>query len=247
MLMLKKAEVSALLLIFFSVAIFSLPTSGKVFFEDDFEKDKIGGKPKKWDDPGEQVLKVIKDPEGESGNGLEQKGEANGEGLPIPLGTKPKDAGWTDYMVEWDWWWDADSWILLAWRYQGPNDYFYFMRNGKDQKFSWLIFKNNAQVVKVSEVWPTDLKKWYRFQLSVIGEEFILKGKERSDDTLFEKVKPIMDWKHGAYKQGPIGLFGAEPRVLWDNMMVYQPGTDPYAVESSNKLTDTWARIKSRN
>ena len=79
-----------------------------------------------------------------------------------------------------------------------------------------------------------------------MGEEYILKGKERSDDTLFEKVKPIMDWKHGAYKQGPIGLFGAEPRVLWDNMMVYQPGTDPYAVESSNKLTDTWARIKSR-
>ena len=43
MLMLKKAEVSALLLIFFSVAIFSLPTSGKVFFEDDFEKSKIVG------------------------------------------------------------------------------------------------------------------------------------------------------------------------------------------------------------
>ena len=110
-----------------------------------------------------------------------------------------------------------------------------------------LIFTNEATVTQVSDVWPTDLKKWYRFQLSVIGEEFILKGKERSDDTLFEKVKPIMDWKHGAYKQGPIGLFGAEPRVLWDSMMVYQPGTDPYAVESSNKLTDTWARIKSRN
>ena len=56
-------------------AIFSLPASGKVFFEDNFEKNKIGGKPKKWDDPGEQVLKVIKDPEGESGNVLEQKGE----------------------------------------------------------------------------------------------------------------------------------------------------------------------------
>ena len=79
-------------------AIFSLPASGKVFFEDNFEKNKVGGKPKKWDDPGEQVLKVIKDPEGESGNVLEQKGE----GIPIPLGTKPKDAGWTDYIVEWD-------------------------------------------------------------------------------------------------------------------------------------------------
>ena len=50
------------------------------------------------------MLKVIKDPEGESGNVLEQQGEANGEGLPIPLGTSPNDADWLDYMVEWDWW-----------------------------------------------------------------------------------------------------------------------------------------------
>ena len=86
-------------------SIFSLPTSGKVFFEDNFEKNKIGGKPKKWDAPGEQVLTVIEDPESKSRNVLEQKGEANSEGLPIPLGTKPNDADWLDYMVEWDWWW----------------------------------------------------------------------------------------------------------------------------------------------
>ena len=121
------------------------------------------------------------------------------------------------------------------------------MRNGKDQKISMLIFTNDAKVVKVPQNWPTDLKKWYRFQLSVMGQEYILKGEERSDDALFEKVKPIMDWKHNAYKQGPIGLFSAKPRVLWDNMVVYQPGTDPYVVESSNKLTDTWAPIGSRN
>ena len=54
-----------------------------------------------------------------------------------------------------------------------------------------------------------------------------------------------MVWKDNSYKQGPIGLFGAEPRVLWDNMVVYQPGTDPYAVEPANKLAVTWARIKS--
>ena len=89
MLMLKKAEVSALLLIFFSVAIFSLPTSGKVFFEDDFEKDKIGGKPKKWDDPGEQVLKVIKDPEGESGNVLEQRARPTVRGYRFPWELAP--------------------------------------------------------------------------------------------------------------------------------------------------------------
>ena len=55
------------------------------------------------------------------------------------------------------------------------------MRNGKDQKISMLIFTNEATVTQVSDVWPTDLKKWYRFQLSVMGQEYILKGKERTD------------------------------------------------------------------
>ena len=114
------------------------------------------------------------------------------------------------------------------------------MRNGEDQKFSILIFKGEAKVTEVSGVWPTDLEKWCRFQLSVIGPEFRLKGKERTDDTAFEKIKPIITWKSDAYKQGPIGLFGAEPRVLWDNMVVYQPGTNPYSVEPLDKLALTW-------
>ena len=121
---------------------------------------------------------------------LEQKGESNGEEIPILLETKPKDAGWTDYIVEWDWWWNADTWVLLAWRYQGPTENFIFMRNGEDQKFSMPIFRGEAKVTEVSGVWPTDLEKWYRFQLSVIGPEFRLKGKERTDDTAFEKMKP---------------------------------------------------------
>ena len=104
MLMSKQAKVLSALLIFFSVAIFSSPMSSQVLFEDDFESDKTDGKRMKWDDPGERVLTVIEDPESKSRNGLEQKGEANGEGLLIPLGTSPNDADWLDYMVEWDWW-----------------------------------------------------------------------------------------------------------------------------------------------
>ena len=59
------------------------------------------------------------------------------------------------------------------------------MRNGEDQKFSMLIFKGEAKVTEVSGVWSTDLEKWCRFQLSVIGPEFRLKGKERTDETAF--------------------------------------------------------------
>ena len=105
MLMSKQAKVLSALLIFFSVAIFSSPVSSQVLFEDDFESDKTGGERMKWDDPGERVLTVIEDPESQSRNGLEQKGEASGEGLLIPLGTSPNDADWLDYMVKWDWWW----------------------------------------------------------------------------------------------------------------------------------------------
>ena len=52
------------------------------------------------------------------------------------------------------------------------------------------------------------------------------------------------------YKQGPIGLFGLELRVLWDNVVgqyggITQPGTKPAAVQASNKLALTWGRIKS--
>ena len=72
---------------------------------------------------------------------------------------------------------DADSWVLLTWCYQGAKDYFCFMRNGEDQKISMLIFTNEATVTQVSDVWPTDLKKWYRFQLFVMDQEYILKGK----------------------------------------------------------------------
>ena len=65
----KRTEILAWLFMFMfcSVTIF--------FLRDDFENDRIGAKPKNWDDPGHQLLKVIKDPEGESGNVLEQKGE----------------------------------------------------------------------------------------------------------------------------------------------------------------------------
>ena len=79
----KRTEILAWLFMFMfcSVTIF--------FLRDDFENDRIGAKPKNWDDPGDQLLKVIKDPEGESGNGLEQQGEANDEGYRFPWELAP--------------------------------------------------------------------------------------------------------------------------------------------------------------
>ena len=53
-----------------------------------------------------------------------------------------------------------------------------------------------------------------------MDQDYILKGKERTDATSFEEVEPIMVWKMTPTNRGPIGLFGLELRVLWDNMVV---------------------------
>ena len=47
---------------------------------------------------------------------------------------------------------------------------------------------------KVDSVWclADRSEKWYRFQLSVIGQEYTIKGQERTDATSFEEVEPII-------------------------------------------------------
>ncbi len=85
-------------------------------------------------------------------------------------------------------------------------------------------------------------------QISDIGDEHIVKGKEQGDDTPFDELDPIVSAVDDSYPDGPIGLFGASDVPLyWDNIIVYEPGTVIGAVEPSDKLAVTWGRIKVRD
>ncbi len=95
--------------------------------------------------------------------------------------------------------------------------------------------------------WNSQINVWYRIQISDIGNEHIVKGKERDDDTLFEALDAILSVEDKTYKDGTIGLFGPSGGTLfWDNIIVYEPGTDIHAVTPAGKLTTTWGQIKSQ-
>jgi hypothetical protein len=73
-----------------------------------------------------------------------------------------------------------------------------------------------------------------------------VKGKERDDNTPFDKLNPIVSAVDNTYADGPIGLFGvSESSLYWDNIIVYEPGTNPNAVKPASKIAVAWGKIKA--
>ena len=95
MLIPKKASVLILTLSF--ITVLSLPAVGRVFFKDDFEADDIGDEPSLWNMVGGFTLKVVKDPQNPNNKVLAETGEADGLGVPTPIGWE-KQNFWIDYV-----------------------------------------------------------------------------------------------------------------------------------------------------
>ena len=250
MLMLKKAGILVLALSF--ITVFSLSAPAEILFEDDFEADDIGDEPALWNATPGFTLEVVEDPEDPGNKVLSQLGEANGLGPPTPVGWEDQDF-WTDYIWEFDWYWGADTFVGTVQRYQDPQHYLHISRRmgGNLTLFNWGGDWNN---ILQESPWGSDIQIWYRMQISDIGDEHIAKGKESVDDTPFDELAPMISAEDDSYPEGPIGLFGLGDDVgggtlFWDNIIVYEPGTDisGAVVEPTNKLSITWGKIKTRN
>ena len=140
--------------------------------------------------------------------------------------------------------WEADVYVGTAHRYQDPQHYLHSSRRLGGANF--IIYNwDGAWNALDDKPWDSSAGVWYRMQISDIGDEHIVKGKERDDETPFDELDPIVTAIDDSYPEGPIGLFGAEGSLFWDNIIVYEPGTDPSgAVEPGDKLATTWGRIK---
>ncbi len=218
------------------VIFLSQPVFGAILFEDDFEEGNLD----KWENTVPQ-MQVIEDPDNADNMVLEQNIEVEGPPLPIPAGSL--DAGWTDYIWEFDWWWIEDAWVGTGYRYQDGTHYFHSSRRAGNSFSIFMWDGNFAELVNVP--WNTTVGTWYRMQHSIIGAEHIVKGKERDDDTPFDELPPLVTLEDDTYTEGPIGLFGASELMYWDNIIVYEPGTDlSGAVEPGGKLAVTWGEIK---
>ncbi|MFC1712990.1 hypothetical protein ACFL6S_04935 [Candidatus Poribacteria bacterium] len=241
MLMLRKTW--ALTLVLFLIMLLSQPVFGEILFEDDFEADDIGDEPSLWNIVPGFTLQVVEDPENPDNKVLAETGEANGLGPPTPVGWEDQDF-WTDYVWEFDWMWSADVYVGTAHRYQDAQHYYHSSRRLGGANFIIYNWDGNFTALQ-DRPWSSNAGVWYRMQSSDIGNEHTIKGKEIDDETPFDQLDPIVSVEDDTYAEGTIGLFGAEGVMYWDNIIVYEPGTDiSGAVEPVGKLAVTWGKIK---
>ena len=176
----------SILLIFALCFTFQTAGMAKILFEDDFEGDTIGKEPKKWKyDPTAEVKdigKVDKDPLNPNNKVLTNYGGHLAD----------NGATYTDFVVEWDWMFHKDNNRnnSMGVRVQNANAHYQLSRRSGGNDWKIYMF-NGAWNEIVTAVFPTDIDKWYRVQLSVMGDEFIVKAKEKKDNTPFKELKQI--------------------------------------------------------
>ena len=244
MLMLKEAGILVLALSF--ITVFSLSAPAEILFEDDFEADDIGDEPSLWNIAAGFPVEVVEDPENPDNKVLETTGETNGLEPPTPVDWEDQDF-WTDYVWEFDWMWETDTYVGTAHRYQDAQHYYHSSRRVGGANFIIYLWDGNFVELQNSP-WSSPAGVWYRMQSSDIGDEHTVKGKESDDETPFDELDPIVSVQDDTYAEGTIGLFSAEGLMYWDNIIVYEPGTDlTGAVEPGGKLSITWGKIKTKN
>lgn len=219
--------------------------TAKLFFHDDFEKDAVGNEPKKWEIgfDGKTKAEVVADPKDASNKVL--KTSTN------PSNASRHDVGgsiyvvgedsWDDYVAEWDMMFPDDFYMGIVFRFQdgekfylsdrrqGGRDYHFYKRQG-----GWALVKGGA-VENRPEV-------WYRAQLTLSGDNFTFKLKDRKDTTAFDNIDPATEGQDGSFKTGRFGNYGL---VYIDNLFIGDSVDDfVLPVEPQDKLSTTWGAIK---
>ena len=219
--------------------------SAVLLFHDDFEKDKIGSEPSKWEigHDGSTTAEVVADPKKASNKVLLTTDKASNQSRHDVGGSIYVfgDAGWDDYVAEWDMMFPDDFYMGVVFRFQdgekfylsdrrqGGRDYHFYKRQGGWAQVKAGMVENKPEV-------------WYRAQLVLSGDEFTFKLKERDDKTPFDKVDPATEGKDGNFKTGKFGHYGL---VYLDNIFVGDTVEDlVLPVEPQDKLSTTWGAIK---
>ena len=217
-----------------------------LLFHDDFEKDNIGAEPSKWEvgHDGSTTAEVVADPKDASNKVLKTSDKASNASRHDVGGSiyVAGDAGWDDYVAEWDMMFPDDFYMGVVFRFQdgekfylsdrrqGGRDYHFYKRQGGWAQVQAGMVENEPEV-------------WYRAQLILKGDQFTFKLKERKDKRSFDKIDPTTEGEDGTFKTGRFGNYGL---VYIDNIFVGDAVEDlVLPVEPQDKLSTTWAAIKN--
>ncbi len=222
--------------------------SGKVLFVDDFEKDDIGKEPSNWEHldfaSGNSTITIEKDPM----NPQNKLAKTNGIGLYIP-----KVAGrenWSDYIWDFDWMWENDSFVGTVYRVEDAEAHFHGSRRTGAVDMKIYTRKAGVWTEIATGQYPNVNNVWYSHRLIMKGKKHEIYLKDRDDDTPFENLKPVVETENDTFKKGPVGMMGITTGVSYfDNMVVVESLEDLdrlRAINHHGKLTTTWGRIKNR-
>ena len=236
-----------LIAVFTLTMLFSINTSADLLFHDDFEKDSIDQEPKKWEigfagntnaivvaDPKDAGNKVLK-----TSNKASDKSRHDGPGGSIYV---CGDANWDDYVAEWDMMFPDDFYMGVVFRFQDGEKFYLSDRRQGGKVYQFYKRKNGWPLIGDGSV-DNKPQVWYRAQLTLDGDSFTFKLKERDDKTPFDDVAVATEAKDGDYKTGKFGNYGL---VYIDNLFIGD-GVDDLVlpVEPQDKLSTTWGSIKA--
>ena len=241
-----KTKFSLKIVVFMLCLGIATQASAELLFHDDFEKDSIGNEPSKWEvgHDGDTTAEVVADPKKASNKVLATTDKASNASRHDVGGSiyVVGDAGWDDYVAEWDMMFPDDFYMGVVFRFQdgekfylsdrrqGGRDYHFYKRQG-----GWALVQGGL-VENEPEV-------WYRAQLILAGDKFTFKLKERKDNRSFDKIDPATEGEDGNFKTGQFGNYGL---VYIDNLFIGDTVEDlVLPVEPQDKLSTTWGTIKA--
>ena len=223
-----------------------MQASAVLLFHDDFEKDNIGSEPGKWEvgHDGKTTAKVVADPEKASNKVLLTADNPSNDSRHDVGGSiyVVGDAGWDDYVAEWDMMFPDDFYMGVVFRFQDGEKFYLSDRRQGGREYHFYRRQGGWTKVKDGMV-ENEPEVWYRAQLILTGDEFIFKLKERKDKRSFDKIDPATQGKDGTFKTGKFGNYGL---VYIDNIFIGDAVEDlVLPVEPQDKLSTTWGIIKA--
>lgn len=226
---------------------FSATSTAKLLFHDDFEGDKVDQEPSKWilGHKGSTKAKVVADPQDAKNKVILTGDKPSGQARHDVGGSVyvAGDENWADYIAEFDMMFPDDYYMGVVFRFTGGEAFYLSDRRQGGNAYNFYRRQGGTWTQVQAGSVPNKPLVWYRAQLTLAGDAFTFKLKERDDKTSFDKVKPATEGKDAAFKKGKFGHYGL---VYLDNIFIGDTVADlVLAVDSEGKLSTTWSAIKN--
>jgi len=239
----------------FFLVVFSC-VHADVLFVDDFEDSPVGKSPQKWEHlefgPGNKEITVEKDPT----NAKNKVVKTTGIGLYIPKASGRED--WKDYIWDFDWMWENDSFVGTIYRVEGglkgAESHYHVSRRTGGKEIHIYTRKAGGWNRVAGGSMDNKSKVWYTHRLIIKGAKHQIymreRGKVPPPPDWHLKEKPVVEADNDMFKSGPVGMMGITTGAsYYDNIVVAENINDIAAastpVSSQGKLTSVWGAIKN--